>query len=74
MRIIFDGGDKAARPWAVFGMWSILDKTLVNCGQTGALGLFIVVMAVPEESPIMVSLMVSPLLRQIEKRGYGSVA
>jgi hypothetical protein len=42
---------------------------VVNFEQTGALWRLIVIMAVPEESRFVVSVMVSLLPRQIEKRG-----
>ena len=38
------------------GRWSTLNRTLVNIEQTAALGLHIVIMAVPRESPFGVYL------------------
>ena len=51
------------------GRWSRLNRKVVNFEQTGALWRLIVIMAVPEESRFVVSLRVSLLPRQIEKRG-----
>jgi len=50
------------------GRWSTLNRTLVNCEQTVARCLLIVIMAVGEESRFVVALTVSRLPRQIEKR------
>jgi hypothetical protein len=47
---------------------------VVNCGQTGALWLLIVNMAMPEEGGFVVSLIVSHILEHIERRGYCAVA
>jgi len=51
-----------------------LNRKVVTFGQTGALWRLIVIIAEPEEGRFVVSLMVSLLFRQIEKRGYCSVA
>lgn len=51
-----------------------MNRNVVTFEQTGALWRLIVIMAVAEEIRFVVSLMVSLLSRQIEKRGYCSEA
>ncbi len=46
-----------------------MNQKVFNFEQTGALWRLIVIMAVPEESRLVVSLIASLLPRQIEKRG-----